>query len=147
MAASKILITDDDVDTCEILSDIFRERGYGVVTAGTGSEAVDKAGQTTFDVALIDIRLPDMEGLELIAALKGMQADMVVVMITGYASVETAVRALNEGASAYILKPLNMDEVLAAVKEALEKRRLVIENRRLYEEVQRELGEACRIPF
>ena len=86
MAASKILITDDDVDTCEILSDIFRERGYGVVTAGTGSEAVDKAGQTTFDVALIDIRLPDMEGLELIAALKGMQADMVVVMITGYAS-------------------------------------------------------------
>ncbi len=144
MAVSKILITDDDVDTCEILSDIFRERGYGVVTAGTGSEAVDKAGQTTFDVALIDIRLPDMEGVELIAALKGMQPDMVVAMITGYASVETAVRALNEGASAYILKPLNMDEVLAAVKESLEKRRLVIENRRLYEEVQRELDERKR---
>ena len=145
MAASKILVADDDVDTCEILSDIFQERGYSVVTAGTGSEAIDKASQTTFDVALIDIRLPDIDGVELIATLKGMRTGMVVVMITGYASIETAVRALNEGASAYIHKPLNIDEVLATVKEALEKQRLVIENRRLYQEAQRELDERKRL--
>ncbi|MFH0812573.1 MAG: response regulator, partial [Pseudomonadota bacterium] len=137
----KILVVDDDVDTCEILSDIFQERGYSVITAGTGNEAIDKASQTTFDAALIDIKLPDMDGMELIVALKGMQADMVVVMITGYASIETAVRALSEGVSAYILKPLNMDEVLATVRETLEKRHLVVENRRLLHEIQQELAE------
>jgi len=82
-----------------------------------------------------------MEGVELLAPLKKMYPNMVVIIITGYASLETAVRALNEGASAYITKPLNMDEVLATVKEGLEKQRLVMENEKLYQEAQRELAE------
>ena len=145
MAASKILITDDDVGTCETLSDIFQEKGYRVVMASRGNEAIEKASQTTFDVALIDIKLPDMDGMELIAVLREMQPDLAMILITGHASLETALRALNEGASAYIIKPLIMDEVLATIREALEKRRLVIENRSLYEEARRELAERKQV--
>jgi PAS domain S-box-containing protein len=140
MAESKILIIDDDVGICETLDDILQEKGYSVVTAGTGSEAIDRAGQTAFDVALIDISLPDMQ-MDLLASLKEIEPDLVVIMITADASMKNIVRALNEGASAYITKPLNMDEVLAKVREALEKRRLVIENKRLLYEIQQALSE------
>ena len=92
-------------------------------------------------MALLDIRLPDMEGTTLLAPLKEMYPDMAVIIVTAHASVETAARALNAGASAYITKPFNVDEVLATVMEAIEKQRLIVENRRLYEEAQRELAE------
>lgn len=136
-----ILIVDDDESTLGTLTLIFGKKGYETVTAGTGREAVKKAQGGFFNLALLDIRLPDMEGIDLIAPLKEMHPDIEVIMVTAYASLETAVRALNDGASAYITKPLNMDEVLATVREALEKQGLVIENRRLYQAAQQELTE------
>ena len=139
-----ILIVDDDEGTCRTLSLIFGKKGYETETAGTGQEALEKAQRRFFNVALLDIRLPDMEGVELLAPLDRMHPDMMMIMVTAYASLETAVRALNEGASAYITKPLNMDEVLAAVREALEKQRLLMENKRLYEEAKRELAKRKR---
>ena len=139
-----ILIIDDDEGTCRSLSLIFGRKGYETEAVGTGREAIERAKKTSFNMALLDIRLPDMEGTELIAPLKEIQPDIVVVMVTAYASLETAVRALNEGASAYIIKPLQMDEVLLKVKEALERQHLVMENRRLYAETQRELSERKR---
>jgi DNA-binding NtrC family response regulator len=102
MVESKILIIDDDVGICETLADIFQKKGYRVVTAGTSSEAIDRAGQTAFDVALIDISLPDMQGIDLLASLKEIEPDLVVIMITADASMKNIVRALNEGASTYI---------------------------------------------
>ena len=125
-----ILIVDDDDSTCRSLRLIFGKKGYEAEAVATGREAIEKAQQRLFNLALLDIKLPDMEGIKLLAPLKEMHPDMVVIMVTAYASLESAVRALNEGASAYITKPLNMDEVLAAVREALEKQRLVIEKRR-----------------
>ena len=135
-----ILIVDDDESTCKSLSLVFGMEGYETETAGTGQEAIEKARERLFNLALLDIRLPDMEGVELLAPLKEVNSDMVMIMATAYASLDTAVRALNEGASAYIHKPLNMDAVLATVSNVLEKQRLVIENRRLYQEAQRELA-------
>jgi signal transduction histidine kinase len=82
-----------------------------------------------------------MEGIELLAPLKEIHPDMVMIMVTAHASLETAVSALNKGASFYITKPLNMDEVLSTIREVMEKQRLVIENRQLLQEVQRELAE------
>ncbi|MGA9349195.1 MAG: response regulator [Anaerolineae bacterium] len=134
-----ILIVDDDESTRRSLRLIFEKMGYETETAGTGREALEKAQVRFFNTALLDIKLPDMEGIELLAPLKEMYPDMVVIMITAYASLETAVRALNEGASAYIIKPLNMDEVLTMVRDVLEKQRLVMENRALFQEAQREL--------
>lgn len=88
-------------------------------------------------MALVDIKLPDMEGVKLVAPLKKMHPDMEVIIVTGYASTETAVQALNEGASAYITKPLHMDELLVKVKDTLEKQRLVREKRQAEEALRR----------
>jgi len=136
-----VLIVDDNGSTRKSLSLIFRKRGYETETAGTGREAMEKARDRFFNVALLDLKLPDMEGTELLASLKGIYPDMVVIMVTGYASLKTSVRALSRGALAYLIKPLNVDEVLATVKEGVDKQHLTMENRRLYQEAQRELAE------
>jgi len=139
-----ILIVDDDESTRKTLSMIFERKGYHIETAGTGQEAIEKTNKRFFNVALLDIKLPDMEGVELLAPLKEKHPDMAMIMVTAHASLETAVSALNKGASHYITKPLNMDEVLSTIREVLEKQRLVIENRQLLREVQRELAERKR---
>jgi len=139
-----ILVVDDDESTLKTLALIFDNKGYETETALTGREAIEKAREKPFNLALLDIKLSDMEGVELLVPLKKMYPNMVMIIITGYASLETAIRALNEGAAAYITKPLNMDEVLATVKEGLEKQRLVMENEKLYQEAQRELAERKR---
>jgi PAS domain S-box-containing protein len=136
-----ILIVDDDEVTRRMMTLVCGKKGYETETAETGREAIKKAQERFFNVALLDIMLPDLEGIELIAPLKKLHPDMEMIIITAFASVENAVRALNEGASAYITKPLNMDEVFATIRKALEKQHLVMENRRLYQETQRELAE------
>ncbi len=136
-----ILIVDDDESTRKGLSLIFGKRGYATETAATGREGIEKAQGKFFNLALLDIKLPDMEGVELLSPLKQMHPDMKVIMATAHASLDTAVQAVNAGASAYITKPLDMDQVLIAVREVLEKQRLVMENKSLYQAAQRELLE------
>lgn len=140
----RILIVDDDEGTRRSLSLIFNRKGYETAAAGTGEAALKLARQGFFNLALLDIKLPDMEGVELLAPLKGIHPDMEMIMVTAHASLETAMQALNRGASLYITKPLNMDEVLSTIREVLEKQRLRLENRRLLQEVQRELVERKR---
>ncbi len=142
---ASILIVDDYEGIRRNLSLILGKMGHETEEAGTACEAIEKAQNKFFNVALLDIMLPDCDGVELLASLKRMHPDMAVVMITGHASMETAVRALNEGASAYITKPLDMDRVVATVREALGRQWLVNENRRLYEEAQRELAERRKV--
>jgi len=132
-----ILIVDDDKSTCRSLKLIFSKKGYDSKTARTGREALKRAQERFFNLTLLDIKLPDMEGVELIAPLKEMHPDMVILMVTAYASLETAIQALNNGASAYITKPLNMDQVLATVREALEKQRLIMQKRLAEEALKR----------
>jgi len=139
-----ILVVDDNESIRRTLSLILSNKGYETETAGTGREATEKARERFFNVGLLDIRLPDMEGLDLLGPLKDAHPDMVLIMVTGHASMETAVKALNQGASAYILKPLDMDQVLVTIRDSLEKQRLVIENRRLHEEAKRDLAELKR---
>ena len=139
-----ILIIDDDESTCRMLSLMLGKRGYEMETAGTGQEALEKAKERFFNVALLDIRLPDMEGVELLEPLKRMHPDIAIIVLTAYASVETAMQAVNKGAQAYITKPFDVTELLATLTEALGKQRLIMENKRLYEEAQRELVERKR---
>lgn len=140
-----ILIVDDDESIRRYLTLMFRKYGYETEEAETGREAIEKASERFFNVVLLDIKLPDMEGTKLIAPLRARHLDMAVILITGYASLETAVRSLHEGASAYITKPFDMNELLAKVKEVLDNQRLVMENRRLLKAVQQELAERKRI--
>ncbi len=133
---AKILITDDDEGMRETLSDILEEEGYLVTCASTGKEAVKVISEGFCNLALVDIRLPDMSGIELLERLKKMSPDTVAILITGYASMETSVKALNLGAEAYIIKPLNIDNVKMRIRQALDRQGLLMENRRLLEELK-----------
>jgi PAS domain S-box-containing protein len=126
----RILIVDDDINICKSLSLIFKKKGFEVETAGTGKEALEKAQARYYNVALLDLKLPDINGLELLKPLKNMHPDMEVMMVTGYGSMESAMHALNLGASSYITKPLNMDEVLGKINDKLEKQSLTLAKRK-----------------
>ena len=139
-----ILVVDDDEITCRSLELVFKRKGFESEIARTGSEAIEKVRDRFFNVALLDIKLPDMEGTELVQTLKEIHPLMSVIMVTGYASMESAAKAMNEGATGYICKPLDMDELFAYVEKALEKQKLEIENRRLFEETKRELSRRKR---
>jgi PAS domain S-box-containing protein len=135
-----ILIVDVDESVCKSLELVFQKNGYETETAGTGGKAVEKAQDRFFNLVLLDINLPDMEGAEAVARLKGMHPDAAVIMTKAHASFGKAARALNKGASACITKPLNMDEVLTLAGEFLEKQRLIFENRRLCKEAEWEIA-------
>ncbi|MBU0491502.1 MAG: response regulator [Chloroflexi bacterium] len=125
----RILIVDDDEGTRKTLTLILRQKGYETATAATGQEALEQAREQAFNLAFLDIRLPDMAGLDLITPLQELQPHVAVIMITGHASVGTAVQAMNAGAAGYVTKPVNLDELLARAREALEKQRLGEEKR------------------
>ncbi|WP_455368744.1 response regulator [[Eubacterium] cellulosolvens] len=127
-----ILIIDDDESTRRSLTLIFSKKGYNIETVGTGHEALEKVKEKNFNLVLVDIKLPDTEGIDLIVPLKEINPDMAVIMVTAFASMETVMQALNLGASAYITKPLNMEEVFVTVRENLEKQTLMVENKRLF---------------
>ncbi|MCI0399893.1 MAG: response regulator [Gammaproteobacteria bacterium] len=138
---ASVLIVDDDEGTRRSLALVFSNKGYEVATASSAREALDNARERKFNVTLVDVRLPDMEGVDLLAHFKNQSPDTALIMITGYASLESAVGAINKGASAYITKPLDLEQVLAKVKDAVEKQSLLAQNRRLYQAAQRELSE------
>ncbi len=136
-----ILIVDDDSGSRNTLMMILRHKGYQVDAAGTGREALEKVQAQFYHVGIVDLRLPDVIGTALLEPMKTAQPDMMIIMATAHASIETAVEAMNEGASAYITKPLDVDELLFQIGNVLEKQRLILENRQLYQAAQRDLAQ------
>jgi len=118
---ARILIIDDDESIRKALSAVLEEKRYVVDTAQCGAEAIEKSKTGFYNLALIDIRLPDMEGTELLKALKDTVPPMVKIIVTGYPSLANAIEALNKGADAYVLKPLVMDNVLKIIREHLKR--------------------------
>ena len=116
-----ILVIDDDEDIRKVLSEILKDNGYNADSAETGGEALRKAEKKFYNLALIDIRLPDIDGVELLTKIKETKPKMRKIIITGYPTLKNAVEALNKGADAYIMKPLNIDKMLATIEEQLEK--------------------------
>ncbi len=116
-----ILIVDDDSSIRKVLSAILEEKGYNVETVENGRKAIEKTKTKFYNLALIDIRLPDMEGTALLTEIKENLPKMVKIMITGYPSLQNAVEALNNGADAYIIKPIDIDKALSTIEEHLEK--------------------------
>ena len=137
MVVARILVVEDDDSTRKSLNLIFRRKGYLVDSAGSGSEALQMAGDKAYNLAIIDIRLPDMNGTALVKPFKERNPLVSIIMVTGYASLETAVQALNNGAEAYIIKPLNVELVLATIQRVLEKQSLA-EEKHLAETALRE---------
>ena len=116
----RILIVEDDENIRETLKNILQQSGYETDTAKTGREAEQKAKTRFYNLALLDIKLPDMDGTQLLAKLHENTPKMVKIMVTGYPSLENAMEALNEGADAYVTKPVKPAKLLALIKEKLE---------------------------
>lgn len=125
---AKILVVDDERGMREFLNIMLQKEGYGVTSAGSGKEALEYISQKTFDIVITDIRMPDITGIDIIKTVKESTPETIVIMITAYASTETAVEAMKQGAYDYITKPFKIEEIKLIVRNALEKRRLREEN-------------------
>jgi DNA-binding NtrC family response regulator len=134
----KILVVDDEVNLLKTLSDILNRSGYEVATAKDGTSALGLIGKDGFDIALLDIRMPHMDGIELLERIKAQRPDMEIIIMTAYGTIETAKRSMKLGAYDYILKPLDIDEVLMNLKKITEMKALTTEARFLQNQLQQE---------
>jgi DNA-binding NtrC family response regulator len=127
----KILVVDDEKIVRESLFHWFQEEGYQVETAEDGETALRIFDKNKFDLLLVDMKMPGMSGLELLSKIKEIDKDTIVILITAFASVPTAIKALKDGAYDYVTKPVDPDELEHLVKKALEQRSLRVENEAL----------------
>ncbi|MDD5057347.1 MAG: diguanylate cyclase [Sideroxydans sp.] len=118
---AKILVVDDDPNLRKTLADILRVKGYATTVAANGAEAIAAGERETFSLALIDLMLPDMGGLEVMARIKAIAPLTEAIILTGHASMDTAIEATGKGAFSYLLKPYQMDELLLAIRHGIER--------------------------
>jgi DNA-binding NtrC family response regulator len=135
--AQRILVVDDEEIIRESLSFILKKEGYSVEEAENGRAAYEKLLEQSFDLVISDLEMPAMKGTQLLAEIKKLNLQTMVIIITAYGSLDTAITALREGASDYILKPIEFDEILIKIKRIFEMKQLLLENQILRKEVQR----------
>ena len=136
----KILLVDDEEIVCVPICDELRDAGHQVAWDGTGTAALERLQQDPFDVVITDLRMPEMDGLELLQVVKQHYPDTTVIMITAYATVETAVEAMRLGAYDYVLKPFGTNELLIVLERLQEYRTLTEENLHLKAELSERYG-------
>jgi DNA-binding NtrC family response regulator len=141
MSLYRILIVDDEQPQRETLAGFLQKKGFAVITAESGQEAIGICKEKSFEIALLDLKMPGMDGIELLQKLKEMNSELQVIMMTAYGSVETAVEAMKLGAYNYVSKPINLDELMLNISRALEGYHLLAENRYLKEELGEKFGE------
>jgi DNA-binding NtrC family response regulator len=134
--SGSILVIDDEDIMREILEVLLRGEGYSVRLAASGEEGIELARNMPFDAVIVDVMMPGIDGMATLEALKKLDDELAVIMVTAYASVENAINAMKRGAFDYITKPFKNDEVLVVVKNALERRALVAENVSLRQNIQ-----------
>ncbi len=117
-----VLVVDDDPMVLDLLAEYLRGNGYNVLTAGSGEEAVSKMRSATLDIALVDLKMPGMDGLETIEQMTGIDPEAVTILMTGFPTLDSSVKAIKLGASDYILKPFKLEEVNLAVNKAARER-------------------------
>ena len=121
MEGARILVVDDEEGIRKSLKAVLEEEGYLVDTAENGQEAIAKSKAGFYNLALVDIRLPDMDGVELLTSMKEGTPRMVRIIVTGYPSLDNAIQAVNKGVDGYIVKPFTMEQLLNKIKEHLRK--------------------------
>jgi PAS domain S-box-containing protein len=134
-ARERILVVDDEENVLFTIGTILADRGYDVVTLESGRAAIERLGREAFDLVLTDLSLRDTDGLEVLAAVREKQADAVAIMLTGYASLDSAIEAIRRGAYDYLTKPTNVEEMVHTIERGLEKRRLALALRRRVEQL------------
>ena len=118
-----ILIVDDDISMCSTMSLILKRKGYAVSTANDGLEAIEKVGESPFDIIFMDIKMPVMDGVEAYKRIKKIRPEAVVIMMTAYAVEDLVEEALKEGAYGIVYKPLDIEKVVALIKEGMDARK------------------------
>jgi DNA-binding response OmpR family regulator len=113
----RVIVVDDDKSILRTFTRILQKSGYDIDVAETAKEAIDKSRAKSYDLALIDIRLPDMDGTDLLVKMQKTMHNSIKIMITGFPSLETGVKALDEGADAYLVKPVKPEELLSLIEE------------------------------
>ncbi len=132
-----ILVVDDEETFLEIIASLLSQKHYSVTTASDGIAAINKLQSTSFDLVLLDLKMPRVDGLEVLKYIKDHFLDMPVIMVTGVSDIKLAVECMQLGAYSYVNKPVSADEILTVIDRALERKRLMIENAALKTELQR----------
>ena len=118
---ARILLIDDDENIRKVLQTILEDEGYFVETADTAKNGIEKSEKAFYNLALIDVRLPDMEGIELLTKLRDTKPKIRKIIVTGYPTLQNAVSAVNKGADGYVMKPFDVEKILLTIKEQLKK--------------------------
>ncbi len=118
---ARILIIDDDENIRKVLETILADEGYIVESAETAKKGIMKSEKAFYNLALIDVRLPDMQGIELLSKLRNTKPKMRKIVVTGYPTLQNAIAAVNKGADAYVMKPFEVERILQTIKEQLQK--------------------------
>jgi DNA-binding NtrC family response regulator len=135
---TKVLVVDDEVNLLKTLSDILARNGYEVAVAKDGPMALGLVEKDGFDIALLDIRMPHMDGVELLGRIKAQRPGTEIIIMTAYGTIETAKQSMRLGAYDYLLKPLDIDEVLASLKKITQMKTLTVEARFLQDQLRQE---------
>ncbi len=122
-----ILVVDDDKEMQEMLVEILTDKGYSVTCVGDGEKAIDESFKELYNLALIDIHLPDMEGTKLLSKLKKSEPEMVKIIITGNATLDNSIEAANKGVDGYIVKPFDPKKMISLIEKKLAEQRKKIE--------------------
>jgi DNA-binding response OmpR family regulator len=119
----RILVVDDDKNISSTLSLLLQSEGYHVDVAHTGKEGIDKSRENIYNLAILDIKLPDVEGTSLITSLRENTPETIKIMLTGYPMLDNAVTSLNKGADAFLIKPVDPEKLLETIKDKIEKQK------------------------
>jgi DNA-binding NtrC family response regulator len=135
MSEKRIMIIDDEEHIGQSCQELLGEEGYEVVPFTQPREGLKRLKEEAFDLLLLDLKMPDADGMDVLQEVKRDYPDLIVIIITGYATVDTAVQSMKMGVFDYVAKPFTPDELITAVAKAFEHQRLLTENRYLREEL------------
>jgi len=140
MHKANIMVIDDEESMCKFMQIMLQKEGYDVITSQSSYQALNLLKQKNYDLVIADLMMPELNGLELLSRVKSLDPDASFIVMTAYASVDTAIEALKKGAYDYLTKPFKVDEIRIAVKKALEQKRITRENISLKKQLKREFG-------
>lgn len=129
MAGEKVLLVDDDGEFTEVLSERMGSRGLKVDTAGNGVEAIKKVSESSYDAIVLDLAMPELDGIETLKILLNKQPELQVILLTGHATVEKGVEAVRLGAIEFLEKPADLGQLLEKIKKARNQKMLLVQNK------------------
>lgn len=140
MEKARIMVIDDEESMCKFMQIMLKKEGYGVSSAQSGKEALEELQNSHYDLVIADLMMPEMNGLELLSKVKSIDPELNFIVMTAYASVDTAIEALKKGAFDYIAKPFKVDELKITIKKSLEQKRIIKENLDLKRQLKKEFS-------